>query len=177
MGALLAIGMFVLFVGLDWLLHRSDQESEAALAPAFLADVPAVDPDPVWIGGYELPEHLHYHPGHVWVRPLGADTVTVGMDDFARKLVGKVKSLSLPRAGSWLLQGSKAFHVDNGTHAAELACPVEGEVLEVNPALRGKPGARDHGSLRPRLAVQDPGAAPRRQPQKPSPRNPRAPVD
>ncbi len=141
MGALLGILMFVFFVTLDWLLSRRSQTQAVAAVPAGqrpeLAPEPALAP--VWVAGYELPEQLHYHPGHTWVRPTGHDTAVVGIDDFARKLIGGVKALKIPRAGSWLLQGARAFDVDAGGRTAGLVSPVEGEVIEVNPALRQKP--------------------------------------
>jgi glycine cleavage system H lipoate-binding protein len=56
--------------------------------------------EPVWVGGYQLPEDRLYHLGHMWVRPLGGDTAVVGMDDFARRLVGPAKSIALPVEGA-----------------------------------------------------------------------------
>ncbi len=78
MGALLAIATFALFILIDYLLSRRASEREAhatetAIAPAGVgaaAVIPEAEfvPEPVWVAGYELPEHLHYHRGHIWAR-------------------------------------------------------------------------------------------------------------
>ena len=143
MGALLAAGMFATFLALDFLLHRRHERARAQAGDFVTPVIPriedAVAPEPTWVAGYELPEKLHYHPGHTWVHPAETDTVRVGIDDFAAKLIGAAKRLKLPRAGSWLLQGSKAFEVQTADHSAELLTPIEGEVVEVNPALKKNP--------------------------------------
>jgi glycine cleavage system H protein len=109
-----------------------------------VADAPPVEP--VWVAGYQLPEALHYHRGHTWARAIDPDTVVVGMDDFARRLLGPAKEVSVPAVGAWLRQGDSAFGVKVDGRAADLVSPVEGEVLEVNDKLR------DH----PTLATDDP---------------------
>ena len=42
-------------------------------------------------------------------RPLDADTVLVGVDDFARKLVGPPATVKTPALSEWLHQGGRAF--------------------------------------------------------------------
>jgi glycine cleavage system H protein len=142
MTVLLVIATFAAFIFIDYLLSRrkAAQEAEARLVGA--------DPslEPVWVAGYRLPEELHYHRGHVWVRPLDRSTVLVGLDDFARRLIGSAGGLRLPTIGDWLHQGGWGFGIQVGGRAAEFVAPVEGEVVEVNPELR-----RD-----PALATDDP---------------------
>src|SRR5512135_1174495 len=48
---------------------------------------------------FQVPADLFFHRGHTWVRLEGGDTVTIGLDDFAQKLVGPVGSLQLPAVG------------------------------------------------------------------------------
>ena len=50
--------------------------------------------------GFLAPTDVMFHPGHAWARLEGVDTVTVGMDDFAAKLLGSADSISLPKLGS-----------------------------------------------------------------------------
>ncbi|MHC4844883.1 MAG: glycine cleavage system protein H [Planctomycetota bacterium] len=137
MAAILALCTFAFFIGLDFLLTRRaaarvTKATQPAFVPSPLMDLePAVEP--VFVAGYELPEQYHYHRGHTWARVLDRDTVAIGMDDFARRLIGKAKTVRLPKVGAWLRQGSAAFAVGNGDRSAAMLAPVEGQVIEVNP--------------------------------------------
>ena len=141
MTILLVLLTFAVFITADALLTRRKLATAAKRAPS-----PAlVASEPVWVAGYQLPEGLYYHRGHTWARPEG-DTVVVGLDDFARRLIGGVRSLRLPVVGDWLRQGDVAFTVREDGRAADLVAPVEGEVVEVNGEL----------SRQPSLAADDP---------------------
>jgi glycine cleavage system H lipoate-binding protein len=145
MTVLLVIFTFCLFIALDYLLNREKAVREEKRLPSVATEeIPALEP--VWVSGYQLPDGLHYHRGHTWARVLDPRTVLVGLDDFARKLIGPAKKIRLPAAGSWLRQGGKGFQVQVDGREADLVSPVEGRVLEVNPRL-------DH---EPALATQDP---------------------
>ena len=45
-----------------------------------------------WSGWFRLEPELYYHPGHAWVRPDDEGLVTVGIDDFGQKLVGRAQA-------------------------------------------------------------------------------------
>ncbi len=142
MTVLLVIAFFATFILIDYLLTRRKAAREAA------ARTPRAEPvlEPVWVAGYQLPEGLHYHRGHTWARQVDRDTVVVGLDDFARRLVGSARAVRLPAIGDWLHQGGRSFAVRVDGRAAEFLAPVEGEVVAVNPELR----------QRPQLATDDP---------------------
>jgi glycine cleavage system H lipoate-binding protein len=135
MTVLLVLAFFALFIGLDYALARRRLAREARAH--LLAAPPTLEP--AWVAGYQMPEALFYHRGHTWVRPLDADTVLVGLDDFARKLVGAPSSLRVPSRGDWLHQGGHGFAVRLDGRSADLVSPVDGEVVEVNRELLEKP--------------------------------------
>lgn len=132
--ALMTILTFILFISLDYLLnHRRAVQTAPAMEEVpepVLAAAPVAEP--VWVAGYEMPQDLHYHPGHVWARPVGHDLVDVGMDDFARRLVGNPDAVGLPKVGDWVNQGAPAFDVSSSGHEAHLVSPVSGKVVAVN---------------------------------------------
>jgi glycine cleavage system H lipoate-binding protein len=139
MTVILVLLMVMIFMTLDYVFGRRGAEQSAA-ARAVPEPVPMpMSVEPVWVGGYQLPEDRFYHLGHTWVRPLGADAAAVGMDDFARRLVGSAKSLELPPVGSRFAAGQPAFRVVSESGAADLVTPLTGEVVEVNPRLEGEP--------------------------------------
>ena len=134
MTILLVILTFALFITADALLTKHKEAAAAKRAPS---PAPTAS-EPVWVAGYQLPEGLYYHRGHTWARPEG-DTVVVGLDDFARRLIGGVRSVRLPVVGDWLRQGDVAFGVRENGRAADLVAPVEGEVVAVNADLSRQP--------------------------------------
>jgi glycine cleavage system H protein len=156
MGALLAVATFAFFILLDYLLSRRAQEREVAAPETAAVPGSAVareripeaelDLEPVWVAGFELPDGLHYHRGHVWARVVNADTVAVGLDDFARRLVGHASAVKLPAVGSYLRQGGKGAEVGAADRAADVLSPVDGEVVAVNGDLAAEP----------QLATEDP---------------------
>jgi glycine cleavage system H protein len=142
MTVLLVLVFFAALIATDYLVtrHRLAREAKALAS----AGLPAVEP--AWVAGYQMPEALYYHRGHTWARPLDADTVLVGADDFARRLIGRAAAVKTPARGEWLHQGGRAFAMKLDGRTAELVSPVEGEVVDVNHDLADKPG----------LAAEDP---------------------
>ena len=132
--ALMTILTFIVFISLDYFLSRRRAEQTAPAMEVVPEPVLAAAPvaEPVWVAGYEMPQDLHYHPGHVWARPVGRDLVDVGMDDFARRLVGKADSIDLPKVGDWVNQGAPAFDIAANGRTAHLVSPVSGKVVAVN---------------------------------------------
>ena len=133
MTVLIVLAFFALFIALDYALtqRRLARQTQAQATPA-----PGLEP--AWVAGYQMPESLYYHRGHTWARPLNADTVLIGVDDFARKLIGAAATLVAPSRGDWLHQGDRAFALQIDGKTANLVSPVEGEVVAVNPDLASK---------------------------------------
>jgi glycine cleavage system H lipoate-binding protein len=132
MTVLIVLVFFALFITLDYVIHerRLARQTQAQATPA-------PDFELAWVAGYQMPESLYYHRGHTWARPLDADTVLVGVDDFAHKLIGAA-TLVAPSRGDWLHQGDRAFSLQAHGKLASLVSPVEGEVVAVNPELSSK---------------------------------------
>jgi glycine cleavage system H lipoate-binding protein len=134
----LAIGYLLLFIPF-W---RYVQGGRRAAAPARKeAARPAGATAPrAGLGWFQLPAGVKLHPGHTWARLEQDGLVTVGIDDFAHKLVGPA-SVDLPAVGARVAQGEPALALrDEGT-SVDLLSPVDGTVLAVNPALAGDAAA------------------------------------
>jgi glycine cleavage system H protein len=141
MTVLLVILTFAVFIAIDFFAVRRGAAPGGAppRAPPHDVPPPVAAPEPTWVAGYQLPEALHYHRGHTWAQILDEQTVAVGMDDFARRLLGSARDVTLPAVGAWLAQGDRGFGVRVDGRSAELLSPVAGEVVEVNSALRDQP--------------------------------------
>jgi glycine cleavage system H lipoate-binding protein len=90
--------------------------------------------------GFLAPTDVLFHPGHTWARVDGVNTVTVGMDDFAAKLLGSADSISLPKLGSQVRQGTPAWEFRTDSRVIPMLSPVEGEVVAVNETVSRSPG-------------------------------------
>lgn len=151
MAVLLVVFTFIFFIALDTLLarRRAERPVPSLSVASQVSPVSVPEPEPVWVAGYQLPSDLHYHRGHTWARRLDPNTVIVGLDDFARRLLGTARSVGLPRPGEVLRQGRAAVTVgtSNGhERQVALVSPADGQVVEVNPNL----------GRTPELATDDP---------------------
>jgi glycine cleavage system H protein len=90
---------------------------------------------------FQVPANLFFHPGHTWVRLEGGDTVTIGISDFAQKLVGPLGRVQLPALGTQLVQGEPALRLDADGASVPMLSPVDGKVVAVNSALAGSSDA------------------------------------
>jgi glycine cleavage system H protein len=83
---------------------------------------------------------VHLHPGHTWARLEADGLVSVGLDDFAHKLVGPA-SVQLPAVGAYVAQGEAAAEIGDGTETVGLVSPVDGKVVAVNAGVAKDPAA------------------------------------
>jgi glycine cleavage system H protein len=81
----------------------------------------------------------YYAPGHTWVRPDGRNSVRIGLDDLAQRLLADTSALELPEPGSEVREGRVATIVTCGKKRAAIACPVDGTVTAVNEAVASDP--------------------------------------
>jgi glycine cleavage system H protein len=119
------LAAFVLFC--RYMYQPREGRSAATIAPESLTR-------------FRIPEGLFYHQGHGWLRPEPGSIGVVGLDDFARKLVGKVDSVDLPAVGSRLAQGEKGWSLVVDSERIPMLSPVAGEVVEVNHEVLRSPG-------------------------------------
>jgi glycine cleavage system H protein len=80
--------------------------------------------------GFDLPLDRLYHRGHTWVRPEVDGTVTVGLDDFARRLVGTPDRVELPAPGSRVEVNGPAGRLTAHGNEVRVLSPVDGTVVE-----------------------------------------------
>lgn len=91
------------------------------------------------VSGFELAEDTYYHEGHTWAKPEYGGRVRVGLDDFAQKLLGRLKRIEIPNIGHELKQGEVGFQVRKNGEAAQVLSPVDGIVTHVNDQLLDHP--------------------------------------
>ena len=83
------------------------------------------------VGGFELPSDRLYHRGHTWVRREEDGTLTVGLDDLGRHLLGKPDELRLPAVGSILTTNGSGWEARKNGVSVRVLSPIDGEVIGV----------------------------------------------
>jgi glycine cleavage system H protein len=107
---------------------------ECATHPAFVA-LRAPDFDSVAGTGSDyglsMPPDRMYHRGHTWAKKEEDGTVTVGLDDLGRRLLGRPDHLELPSCGTRVEANGVAIRAKKGNADVRLLSPVDGTVVEV----------------------------------------------
>ncbi|MEE8450630.1 MAG: glycine cleavage system protein GcvH, partial [Thermoguttaceae bacterium] len=80
------------------------------------------------------PADLKYARSHEWVAVDG-EIATVGISDFAVKLLTDLVYIELPQSGSVLSAGDVFGEVESVKAVSDLYAPIGGEVIEVNQPL------------------------------------------
>lgn len=86
-----------------------------------------------------IPTDLKYTSSHEWVRDEGNNTVTLGITDHAQELLGDIVFVELPEQSKSMSAGDGCAVVESVKAAADVYCPLAGEVTEVNAALSQNP--------------------------------------
>lgn len=136
---LLVLGYLALFIPLWRLFFAGDargRPAHAAIGHAVRA-VPRLPMEQM----FRLPEGVWMHPGHTWARRGYGRKVAVGIDDFARQLVGPITGVLVPAVGGEVKQGLPVATLEADSSAVDVLCPVTGRVTALNPAILGRPDA------------------------------------
>ncbi|WP_106181079.1 glycine cleavage system protein GcvH [Prauserella shujinwangii] len=85
------------------------------------------------------PEELRYTEEHEWVAVRDADTVRVGITEYAQDQLGDVVFVDLPEVGRQVDAGEAFGEVESTKSVSELFAPLDGEIVAVNGAVADSP--------------------------------------
>ena len=104
------------------------------------------EPGEVHHGEFSIPGGVLISKGHCWASLSSDGSVKVGMDDFAKKLVGHVDALELPIVGTTLRAGQPLFAIRQKDRRIQFFAPVSGRVTQVNQDLNAMTSKLDETS-------------------------------
>jgi glycine cleavage system H protein len=107
------------------------------------------------------PAGFRYTKDHEWLDASG-DTGKVGITDYAQQQLGDVVYIDLPEKGTKLKAGQPFGTIESVKAVSELYAPVNGEVVDVNAALKEKPervNSDPHESWMIQVRFDDPAEA------------------
>jgi CheY-like chemotaxis protein len=88
---------------------------------------------------FAIPGGVFIAQGHTWAATAEDGTVRVGIDDFARRLIGAIDAVEMPNLGMTIQRGAPLFTIRQGQRSIPFAAPVSGKVIELNTALAKHP--------------------------------------
>jgi glycine cleavage system H lipoate-binding protein len=88
---------------------------------------------------FVLPGGVFISSGHVWANVTVPGLVRVGVDDFARKMIGRIDAIEFPEQGHQVKKGEPLFYLQQGGRKATFKSPITGKVHLVNAELAHNP--------------------------------------
>lgn len=90
---------------------------------------------------------VKYTPDHEWIQLEDHEAAVVGITLHAQDALGDVVFVELPEVGRTYAKGDVAGVVESVKAAADVYMPLDGEVTEVNEALRADPSLANSDPL------------------------------
>lgn len=85
-----------------------------------------------------IPQQLQYTKTHEWVKK-DDEFITIGITDHAQTMLGDLVYVELPEIEMNFDGGQECAVVESVKAAADIYCPIPGEVIEVNDAVIENP--------------------------------------
>jgi glycine cleavage system H protein len=86
----------------------------------------------------KIPQKLQYTKSHEWVKTEDG-LLTIGITDHAQTMLGDLVYVELPEIETSFHTGQECAVVESVKAAADIYCPVPGEVIEINDAVIENP--------------------------------------
>ena len=87
-------------------------------------------------GEFSIPGGVFIAKNHTWFSINQAGITKIGIDDFARKLIGKIDVIELPNLGMNVKAGQPLFTIKQGNRSVNFNSPVTGKVSQINTLLK-----------------------------------------
>ncbi|MFZ1519831.1 MAG: response regulator [Ignavibacteriaceae bacterium] len=123
------------------LIKRQDKIQKQLKPKVHITHMPASDD--FTKNEFSIPGGVFISKNHTWVSMNQEGIAKVGIDDFAKKLVGKISSVELPNLGMNVKAGQPLFTIKQGSRIITFNSPVTGKVSQVNTLLKDNIDALD----------------------------------
>ena len=87
----------------------------------------------------DIPADLRYTTSHEWLRQLPDGQVEIGITAHAQAALGDLVFVDVPAAGRGVRAGEACAVVESVKAASDIYSPVDGTVVEGNPAVAASP--------------------------------------
>ena len=81
---------------------------------------------------FNVPAGIFISQNHTWVNVEMNGTARIGIDDFARKIIGKIDKVEMPKLNTEIRKGDLLLSIKHGSHDIDLASPISGKITLLN---------------------------------------------
>jgi DNA-binding response OmpR family regulator len=81
---------------------------------------------------FNVPAGIFISRNHTWVDVEMNGTARVGIDDFARKIIGTIDQVELPKVNKEIKRGERLLAIKHHAQTIEMSSPITGKVSLVN---------------------------------------------
>jgi CheY-like chemotaxis protein len=92
---------------------------------------------------FSIPGGVFISEGHCWVMIDQEGTVRIGIDDFAKKILGKIEAIEFPNLGMEITSGQTLFSLKQAKITIPFKTPVTGKIAKLNNKLKKDPSELD----------------------------------
>ena len=86
-------------------------------------------------GEFNIPGGVLISQGHCWAALAQDGSAKVGLDDFAKKLIGPIDAVEFPNVGMTVKAGQPLFSVRQKHRSVQFLSPIGGRVMRINQEL------------------------------------------
>lgn len=115
------------------LIKRQDKIQKELKPKVHITHIP--ESDDFTKGEFSIPGGIFIGKNHTWVNLTQDGIAKIGIDDFAKKLIGRVYSIELPNLGMNVKAGQPLFTIKQGNKTITFNSPVSGKVSQLNTIL------------------------------------------
>lgn len=80
-----------------------------------------------------------YTKEHIWVKISGADSVRIGVTDYAQKMLKEVNYADLSSEDDEVTQNESCAELESTKAVSQVVCPISGTVIAVNEDVMDEP--------------------------------------
>lgn len=123
------------------LLRRQDRIQKMLQPRVNITHLPAVES--VRANEFAIPGGVFIARGHCWAAVAEDGSATVGIDDFAKKLIGRIDEVLLPNLGMTVKRGQSLFSIRKGNRRITFRAPLSGKVVNIKTSFSHSTDALD----------------------------------
>ncbi len=90
-------------------------------------------------GEFSIPGGIFIAKNHSWLSMDQEGIARIGIDDFAKKIIGKIEFIEFPNLGMQIKKGQPLFTIKQGNRSIPFNSPITGKVSQINSLLKENP--------------------------------------
>ena len=115
------------------LIKRQDKIQKQLKPKVNITHMP--DTERVRTGEFAIPGGVFISQSHCWASLSQEGSAKIGLDDFAKKLIGHVDDIEFPNVGMHVKAGQPLFSVRQKHRRVQFQAPISGQVVKINQVL------------------------------------------